>query len=576
MKSAAIALVLAAVPAVALAQPQPVDEFALPAPADGVAFSTSFDFGPNGAVYAYDGLNVFGRVGGFFEQINDAPLNVAGSDAGPITVAGDTIYVGTGFGGRDFSGDSSGLTFSLPIDGGDFAAVPGRTAFQFDFAAVPGAGDVLAVNRGNATFDGSSVDFYDAGDGSLTPFVTDIPGASTAVGFGDFRGQTSLFAGVGFGERAGEVRAFDLGGGTVDFDAGDLVLPAGSGVSGTGFFVSDAGLFFAGQGIGGGVTVVTPGGETFDFGGLSDGFNAIAYDAATDRFASESGGVVRIFEASDFAAAIPEPAGATALVGGAVLGLLRRRRRLAAAAVVVAAPATASADAVFASEVIDVDRGSPTQSGFDDPALALGEPRGGGESVGSFDVFNLGVGGSITLGFGDFLLKNGPGDDLAVFENAVYLAGSDPLRSFAELLFVEVSSDGETFARFPTASLTPEPVGPFGTIAVDDVGGFAGVTPTLADGAGGDRFDFAALAGESVVLSGAVNLDAVRFVRLIDLVGDGTAFDSEGRAIFDAFGSGNGGADVDAVAGLNAAIVPEPAVLAFVGAAGLLLRRRVS
>ena len=56
-------------------------------------------------------------------------------------------------------------------------------------------------------------------------------------------------------------------------------------------------------------------------------------------------------------------------------------------------------------------------------------------------VVSLGDGGSITLTFAH-PLSDGTGPDLAVFENAF----ND---TFLELAFVEVSSDGANFVRFP-------------------------------------------------------------------------------------------------------------------------------
>jgi len=63
-------------------------------------------------------------------------------------------------------------------------------------------------------------------------------------------------------------------------------------------------------------------------------------------------------------------------------------------------------------------------------------------------VLALGDGGSATLGFAS-PIANGPGFDFAVFENSF-----DDL--FLELAFIEVSSDGSHFVRFPAISLTPE------------------------------------------------------------------------------------------------------------------------
>ena len=78
---------------------------------------------------------------------------------------------------------------------------------------------------------------------------------------------------------------------------------------------------------------------------------------------------------------------------------------------------------------------------------ALGKPT----SNDTFDVVVLGDAGSITLTF-DAPICNGSGYDFAVFENSL----ND---TFLEFAFIEVSSDGEHFVRFPNYYLGSEPVG---------------------------------------------------------------------------------------------------------------------
>jgi hypothetical protein len=255
------------------------------------------------------------------------------------------------------------------------------------------------------------------------------------------------------------------------------------------------------------------------------------------------------------------------------------------------AASPASADQFFATQVVGTPVvGSPSQSGFRDPAQALGAPTGGGNQQGSLDVYNLGVGGSMVLGFDDGPVRraiaDGPGADLVVFENALF-AGGDPALAFAELVFVEVSSDGTNFARFPNNSATPAPPagGAHNTIDAADVSGFAGVHPVFANadnpaspspfdvaGAGGDAFDLASLAADPLVTGNLLDLDDVRFVRLIDVRGNGTVADTSGDPIYDP-GTIDGGADIDAVAVING--VPEPgAGLVLLGGVLLLVRRR--
>jgi hypothetical protein len=272
------------------------------------------------------------------------------------------------------------------------------------------------------------------------------------------------------------------------------------------------------------------------------------------------------------------------------------RRKITVAASVLAALATFTgvaqtrADQFFATTVVSRTVGTPIQPLFQDPALALGGPRGGGLAQQGLHVLNLGVGGSLTLGFDadggatPRAIADGPGVDFIVSENSFY-AGGVTTSAMAELLFVEVSSNGTDFARFPVESATASPVGPFGTINPANVSGFGGVHPVLANvdanaldpfdpaTAGGDAFDLALLAGDPLVTGGALDLANVRFVRLVDVLGDGTLTDRLGRPIYDATGTDNGGADVDSVAVING--VPEPTGAGILlGALALATRRR--
>lgn len=145
------------------------------------------------------------------------------------------------------------------------------------------------------------------------------------------------------------------------------------------------------------------------------------------------------------------------------------------------------------------------------------------------DITCLGDGGSITLTFPGFI-TDGPGADFAVFENSF----SD---TFLEFAWVEVSRDGVNFVRFPNHSATAAPVSSFGSIDPTDVDGLAGKYRQPF----GTPFDLA-----------EVGLDQVSHVRLVDVVGDGSAKDSDGRAIYDPFpNSGSAGFDLNAAGELN-------------------------
>ena len=160
---------------------------------------------------------------------------------------------------------------------------------------------------------------------------------------------------------------------------------------------------------------------------------------------------------------------------------------------------------------------------------------------------SLGDGGSITLQF-DSPIVNGAGYDFAVFENALIpdaVPNQDSI-VFYELAFVEVSSNGEDFVRFPAVSHVPTDtqVGTFGYENSNLLTNLAGVFPVFY----GYPFDLEELANEP-------NLDVnnITHVRLIDVVGSidpqyGT-YDSEGNIINDPFPTPfhSCGFDLDAV-----------------------------
>ena len=249
----------------------------------------------------------------------------------------------------------------------------------------------------------------------------------------------------------------------------------------------------------------------------------------------------------------------------------------------------------YAASVVDYLSGAGNDF-YSDSGRALGGPRGGGATSGSTDVVTLGEQGALTLGFDEGLaIANGPGADFIVFENPFEVDSPDDV--YAELVRVQVSSDGVNFVEFPTQCGVSGPLGPTGTMNPGLVSGFAGVNPVLAHvdneptidpfdpaQAGGDAFDLADLALHPDVVGGLVDLNSIRYVKLIDVLGDGTETDSEGNAIYDPAGSMEMGppfgpmvlpvsADIDALAVIHG--VPEPAcavVLLVVGLPALLRR----
>jgi len=183
-------------------------------------------------------------------------------------------------------------------------------------------------------------------------------------------------------------------------------------------------------------------------------------------------------------------------------------------------------------------------------------------------VISLGDGGALTLLFNNPIF-NGPSWDFAVFENAF----ND---GFLELAFVEVF-DGDTWARFPTNSLTQT------TTQIDQASetDFA-IDPTNIDGfagkyrAGfGTPFDLAVLAGTP-----GLDLNHIVAVRVVDVVGsidpDYATRDSANRIVNDPWPTPffTGGFDLDAIGAFH--IIPEPGTGAALLAGWVILaiRRR--
>jgi hypothetical protein len=203
-----------------------------------------------------------------------------------------------------------------------------------------------------------------------------------------------------------------------------------------------------------------------------------------------------------------------------------------------------------ATHVVGFDTNNNAGGGTFNPANALGAPSGLGTGNGSAHTHSLGVAGWLSLGFG-VTLVDGPGADFLVAENP-FLTG--PGRVYAELAFVEVSSNGVDFARFPSLFFG----GDGSSFAINNVGfvsGLAGQTPVFANPAnpnvdpqdvveaGGDAFDLADLRSHPLVVRGLVQLAAIQHVRLVDVV-SGQSADGRGRTILD---PSSGSADIDAL-----------------------------
>ncbi len=279
---------------------------------------------------------------------------------------------------------------------------------------------------------------------------------------------------------------------------------------------------------------------------------------------------------------VPEPGGLLAAVGAAVF-LSRRRRAVAAASLFMTAsvhasgpysggPEDAGSDAVPASSMairswaraVTAFTAGPQKLGatsalanYGTDASVLGPANATGDDSDYLDLMpdaptvvrSLGDGGRITLRF-EPAIADASGMDFAVFENGF---GSDPV--FAELAFVEVSSDGVNFTRFPAVSCTQTATqnGTFSTLSPVDLKNLAGKYPA----SWGTPFDLAELTGTP-----GLNTQRITHVRIIDVVGSITpgtgSTDSHGRLINDPWPTQfvTCGFDLDAVGVLHQAADP--------------------
>jgi len=153
-------------------------------------------------------------------------------------------------------------------------------------------------------------------------------------------------------------------------------------------------------------------------------------------------------------------------------------------------------------------------------------------------VVSLGDGGSAILTFAT-PIKNGSGADFAVFENSFD-------GQFLELAFVEVSSDGINFFRFPAHTLTQDTVQLDNNANMDatNIHNLAGKYRAQY----GTPFDLEDLNGIS-----GLDVNNITHIKIIDVVGSinptyGT-YDNENNIINDPFPTPfpTGGFDLDAV-----------------------------
>jgi hypothetical protein len=197
----------------------------------------------------------------------------------------------------------------------------------------------------------------------------------------------------------------------------------------------------------------------------------------------------------------------------------------------------------WADAVVDFQRGPMD---YANPGLGLATFGTPTDVLGSNGTpVSLGDGGWITLSF-PISIENGPDVDFVVFENAFSFGG----QVFAELAFVEVSTNGVDFARMPAISRIDRDLGAWDGITSDETYNLAG------NFEGGTGFDLADLAGDPLVAAGLVILTDVRYLRIVDVIGDranAATLDALGNAVADPYPTAfaTGGFDLTGVAIMN-------------------------
>lgn len=182
--------------------------------------------------------------------------------------------------------------------------------------------------------------------------------------------------------------------------------------------------------------------------------------------------------------------------------------------------------------------------------LQINDPESGFPDMGTLEEA-LGVSDGVSISLGDAgvailefdsPIRDGEAWDFVIFENG-FAVGPE---YFLELAFVEVSSDGQHFVRFPAISLTDTTtsIGSFGTLDPTKLHNLAG----KYESGYGVPFDLSELADEE-----NLDIENITHVKIIDVIGslddEWASRDAEGRKINDPFPTPfpSSGFDLDAV-----------------------------
>lgn len=184
---------------------------------------------------------------------------------------------------------------------------------------------------------------------------------------------------------------------------------------------------------------------------------------------------------------------------------------------------------------------------IDKPQMGLASYGLEEDALGKADdtlLVSLGDGGNAVLTFASPIC-NGSGYDFAVFENPLIYA-QDTNLFFLELAFVEVSSDGEHYFRFPAITNLPE---------TPQITSFQCTDPKLIHNFAGKYISHYGTPFDLDELPDAEYLDKnkITHVRIVDVVGtinpDYATYDSQGHIVNDPWPTPfeSSGFDLDAV-----------------------------
>jgi hypothetical protein len=194
----------------------------------------------------------------------------------------------------------------------------------------------------------------------------------------------------------------------------------------------------------------------------------------------------------------------------------------------------------WADTVVSYEPAPGVEYDWSNPDMALGASYSNtvpGDYI--FDIVSLGdlsqadinagtAPGQITLSFAE-TIRDQNGYDFVVFENSFFNAYEN--KYFCELGYVEVSSNGVDFARFPSVSLTASRVGAYGMIDISNVYNLAGKHPNTGNTFTGTPFDLSEITNEPNAAAGLVDLNNISYVRIVDIPGSGNYFDNARKLI---------------------------------------------